>query len=450
MSEEGPDHVVRRRVHTAFPRPGPARATAGSERSRRSGRQARLLTTVVCVVLVAMMGAEGPAAGRPFFFGTLTSDPRYTEIEAASGIRVAMLELSWRDYEPVRGVWNEPYVRDQQERLRSLLASSRRLTLALGIYDPPAWSFELADSRYVDERGLPSTQLNVVFNEQVRTAAARYLQRVAYDLGLHNFWSVRVTSGGSSEVLFPDGGYWAFDANALGGPLLPPTLSPNPLPGWRPGEEDVPISQVAQWADWYVAALADVVDWQMAILASLEFDGYFEVVTPGVGVLPRAYTALIAEYLPRSLLGVGAVWDRFYGFLRTKRNVVAYVSSMADRSGANDGCAQADRSVAFDDPAVEDWSAVRWISRVAEEYGLLKRGENPGFNAPATLNADYQDPTVEGMMSVAFRQMESCGFQGIYWAHDGQLWDGTIDFTQYAKLIRAVNGPHGSLPDLAP
>ena len=208
---------------------------------RRSRRRLGLLVSgLVALVVVSCGGAVDAPVGK-LFFGTLVSDPSHTAAEAAAGIGVAMLELSWSDYEPARGEWNEAYIRAQQERLHALLASNRRVSLALGVHYTPDWVFDLPDSRYVDDHGQTSEELNVVFNQGVRDEVAAYLSRVAVDLGIDNFWSVRLTSGGLAEVLYPEGGsYWAFDANALGGPALPPSLRPNPLPDWRPGGTDVP------------------------------------------------------------------------------------------------------------------------------------------------------------------------------------------------------------------
>jgi len=410
-----------------------------------------LVSGLVALVVVSCGGGVDAPVGK-LFFGTLVSDPAHTAAEAAAGIGVAMLELSWSDYEPARGEWNEAYIRAQQERLHALLASNRRVSLALGLHYTPGWVFDIPDSRYVDDHGQTSEELNVVFNQGVRDEVAVYLSRVAVDLGIDDFWSVRLTSGGLAEVLYPDGGsYWAFDANALGGAALPSSLRPNPLPDWRPGETGVPATAVASWAGWYVSALADVVTWQMKTLNNLGFTGYFEVLTPGSGVRPAAYRQAVDHHLPPGLLGVGAVWDRLYAALPRERNVVAYVSSVADGSGGDDSCAPTDRAVALDDPMAQDWSATRWISRVADEYGFPKRGENPGYDESSTLDGHYRDTSADGMMVAAIRQSRDCGFQGLYWAHDEQLWDGTVDFARFASLARDVNGSTvPPPPDLAP
>jgi hypothetical protein len=52
------------------------------------------------------------------------------------------------------------------------------------------------------------------------------------------------------------------------------------------------------------------------------------------------------------------------------------------------------------------------------------------------------------MMAAAVRQMTSCRFQGMYWAHDEQLWSGPRLFDAYAARIAATNGPGRSIPPM--
>jgi hypothetical protein len=326
-----------------------------------------------------------------------------------------------------------------------------RVTLGLGIGYTPAWVFSLPNSRYVAQDGSTASHINLVFNQRIRERVAAYVRRIDADLGLENFWAIRLTSGGSGEVLYPDGGkYWAFDANAQNGADLPPSMARNPFPGWKPGNRALSTSQVRQWADWYVGALADTVDWQMELMTGLGFGGYFEVLTPGSGARPSTYTDDINNYLPPSVTGVGAVWHKLYGSLRNRRHVVAYVSSMADRSGNDDGCQGSDRDVPLTSTAANSWSATRWLSRIADEYGLAKNGENPGWDAPSTLNPHYTDASPSGMMAAALRQMTTCGLLGMYWAHSEKLWDGTIPASRYFDSMRAANAGEFPLPAPAP
>jgi len=110
---------------------------------------------------------------------------------------------------------------------------------------------------------------------------------------------------------------------------------------------------------------------------------------------------------------------------------MAYISSVADNSGGNDSCQPADTTLPLTSPAMDTWSATRWITRIARQYGLTIGGENPGLNLPASLDTFYTDTTGAGMMAAATRQARTCGLTDFYWAHDIHLWDGTIPFTTY-------------------
>ena len=66
----------------------------------------------------------------------------------------------------------------------------------------------------------------------------------------------------------------------------------------------------------------------------------------------------------------------------SKTIIVAYVSSMADTGSQppNDTCQQSDAIVEFNnDPVVDTWGGVRYVSYIANKYGFLKGGENPGY-----------------------------------------------------------------------
>ena len=379
--------------------------------------------------------AAAAVAARPVF-GTLVSDPDHSAEEARAGVRAAMVELSWARAEPVEGRFDVGYLRGVRADLDALRATGRSVTLGLGLHDTPGWVLGRPDSRYVADDGSVSTEADLVFDQRSRRAAEVYLRQVAAVLGPRDVAAVRLTAGGSAEVLYPGGGrYWAFGPNAQGGSGRPSSLPPNPLPGWRPGDPGPGPAAVRAWADWYVGALADVVEWQAGVLRGLGFAGPFEVLTPGVGVLPADYDAAVEAGLPPGLLGTGAAWARFYSAL-SGDDLVAYVSSVADGSGDDRGCAPDDARVPVDDPAVAGWSSTRWISRLAAEHGLSVAGENPGRGQSAALDRAYVDRSGSGMLATAVEQARSCGLTAFYWAHDAQLWDGTVPFAAYAARIR--------------
>jgi hypothetical protein len=150
-----------------------------------------------------------------------------------------------------------------------------------------------------------------------------------------------------------------------------------------------------------------------------------------VGVLPAGLRSAIRDDLPDGLTGVGAVWQEIYRLVPDKKNLMAYVTSMGDGSGDDDGCEPSDDQVGLAADATRLWSASRWISRIADEFGLAKSGENPGYAGSAEFQRHYADPSATGLMAVTFQQARSCGFLGVYWAHDDQLWDGTLNVNAF-------------------
>ena len=396
------------------------------------GTCARLLGAAVAVTVMLSAWWYAPSARADtstpsMFAGTLGTRPDTAHAESAAGIKVGMVEIVWRDYEPEEGVYDPAYQALIESRIVAMRHAGMRITLGLGLHFPPGWAFAFPNSRFVNQYGQTSSNLNLVFNVDLRRQVDQYLDQINTAFGLSTFWAVRLTSGATSEVLYPDGGsYWAFDANAQNGPDMPYSMDRNPDPGWRPGGGGLSTAQVGDWARWYVAALDDTVNWQIRQLRDLGFTGYYQLVTPGFGVTPNAFADAAAADLPDGTLGVGAAWAQFYAGVAEKTHVVAYVSSVGDGSGGDDSCEAGDDDVALNSPEVAWWSTTRWISRIADADGLLKAGEVPGYDPSSPESAaHYTDLSSTGLMATAERQASSCGFQGLYWAHDDQFHGNT-------------------------
>ena len=198
-----------------------------------------------------------------------------------------MFELNWASFEPTQGVLSQSYLATMKSELAAYQAAGQKVTLGLGLQNPPAWVMALSNSTYVDQKGDVSTEANFVFSQNVRTAAASFLALVAKVLPFSNFWAIRLTSGGDGEMLYPGGGtYWAFDHAALTGNGLAAGMTKNPDPSWKPGTAGLSQAQIDAWVNWYVGGLDNVTNWQMQTLNSLGFTGYYETVTPGSGTRP--------------------------------------------------------------------------------------------------------------------------------------------------------------------
>jgi hypothetical protein len=382
-----------------------------------------------------------PAEPRQIVFGTLGSDASKAATESAAGVKGATLELSWSDYEPSPGEFSAAYVSRVRARMTAFRAAGQQLTLALGIHDNPGWVRSLPDAIAVDQHGARSPGIDMVFSQPVRDAAAAYLARMNLDLGITNFAYIRLTSGGSGEMLYNTGGsYAAFSAAAQNGANLAAGMPRNPLPGWRPGDRSVRPEQVQQWADWYVNGLVDVTRWQIRQFDRLGFHGTYQTVTPGSGVRPDGYAIAVRDFLPDGLVGIGGVWERYYSSLHGQPRLMTYTSSVADGSGKDDHCLASDRAVDVAGAQADTWSATRWQRRLALEHGFSNGGENPGYGDGNAKNPHYADTSERGMLASALRQAQSCGFEVFNFAHDDQLWQGPASFAAYAAAIRAYHG----------
>jgi hypothetical protein len=313
------------------------------------------------------------------------------------------------------------------------------VTLGLGMHYTPSWVTSLPDSTYVDEHGNVSGEADLVFSQRVRDAAATYFQHVSSVVDFSKLTSVRLTSGGDAEMLYPSAsGYWAFSPGAQNGSDQPRGMAPNPLPGWVPGTRGQSQTAMAQWLRWYVDGLDNVAAWQMAVLRDAGFAGQFQMITPGSGMRPDGVANLLSNNLPDSLAGVGAVWSIFYNDLPKVAGIEAYVSSVADGSGSDDSCRSTDTSVAVTSATADSWSATRWIARLAAASGLPIGGENPGYTD--SMARHYDDPSSTGLMATSVRQVTSCGFSDFYWAHDERLWNGSVALSQYAADVAPAAG----------
>jgi hypothetical protein len=394
------------------------------------------LVAILTIVGLVSYSNHGRNIAPSTLFGTLDSQTSTASTEKKDGISVAMFELNWASFEPSAGVFNASYMATMRSYLQAFRAAGMRVTLGLGLEDTPSWVFGLPDGRYVNEHGDSSAEADFVYSAAVRQAAAAYLAKVAADLPLSDFWAIRLTSGGDVEMLYPPGGtYWAFGNSAMTGAGLPATMTPNPFPGWRPGQPGLTAAQIDRWVNWYVGGLDNVTNWQMHILSGLGYAGFYQLITPGSGTRPDVLSAEERQHLPDGITGVGAVWNRYYALLPDKTKVVAYVSSVADESGTDDSCQPGDDKLPLTSSAMDSWSATRWISRIAASAGLLLAGENAGYSMPVGLDFQYTNIGSTGMMADAVRQAVSCKFQVFYWAHDVNLWNGTVPYALYVGYI---------------
>ncbi|TKV61801.1 hypothetical protein FDO65_09730 [Nakamurella flava] len=387
----------------------------------------------------AVHAPDARTPGTPLV-GTLGTRPSTADREADNGVALGMVELRWADWETSPGAWNESYQRQITDQIDALHRAGLRVTLGLGLHYTPSW---VRDRPFVDDHGNRSEQADFVFDARNRAAAEAFIGHAATVIDFSRLWAVRISSGSRSELMYPQGGtWWAFSPGALGTAARPDTVRANPFPDWRPGDGDgLSEPDRRRWYQWYLASLADTARWQMRMAQAHGFQGWFQVLTPGSGIRPSVRERIIEQGLPDGLGGEGVDWPEIYrlvaGFGPPGR-VVAYVTSVGDDSGGNSGCQPGDRAVPLDADRADGWSSTRWIARIAAEHGFPVAGENPGYTASPEYQRQYRDDSDDGLLATTFRLAQECSFQSVYWAHDDQLWNGTVDRGQFFDLVRAL------------
>ena len=272
-----PHHTLRAATRTL-------RAAARTGR----GRAAAALAAAAIGAPLLLAPAAAHAAAGPIW-GTLDTQTSTAATEAANGVAMAMFEFNWAAYEPAQGKYAASYMTAMKAQLAAYQAAGMKVTLGLGLQDPPAWALALANGTYIDQTGTPAAgAADLVFSTAVRNAAAAYLAKINTTMPLDQFWAIRLgDAAGDGEMLYPGTGtYYAFENSALTGTGLPAGVGKNPDPAWKPGTPGLTPAQITNWITWYVGGLDNLTSWEMTTLGGLGFGGYYQTLTPGSGTRP--------------------------------------------------------------------------------------------------------------------------------------------------------------------
>ncbi|MFE0698885.1 beta-galactosidase [Streptomyces sp. NPDC058872] len=418
--------------------------------TRARGVPAALAVLAVLLLLVGAFGGlrRGPEPDPrpgPHWYGTLQTDPDRARTEYEHGVRVAHLQIDWGRFEPERGVYDEEYVRGVRDRLAAFREAGLKVEAGLGLNHPPSWLPDaFPESVFVNQFGERSTGTpNIVFSDPVREQVADYVGAVDRLVGLDDVWAVRIGVNENGEFAYPaplskgggPGEFWAYDGHAQ---------ADSPFPGWRPGERTYqgrPFTRedASRWYRWYAGALAGAVNWQLDLYASLGYRGQLKVLVPGGGFYPSDLRAALDARLDGSpsirLVGRGAGFFLTLGLVEHRDAVRIVTTALVDGTGEpeDNGCAPGDARVdvsAPDDATVRAWSSARWVAAVARSAGFTRMaGESAG---------PHVAPYRAGVTERAYRQMASCGLEGMMWAFDRHLYDGTpgSSLADYAETIR--------------
>ena len=124
-------------------------------RTRRMTRLIMAFVTAVALGLLALVISLNAHASAPTSFplwGTLDTQTSTAATEGKAGV-MAMFEYNWASFEPTQGVLSSSYLATMKSELAAYQAAGQKVTLGLGLQNPPSWVFNLADSRYVDQTG---------------------------------------------------------------------------------------------------------------------------------------------------------------------------------------------------------------------------------------------------------------------------------------------------------
>jgi len=71
-------------------------------------------------------------------YGTLDTQASTAGIESQAGVTMAMFELNWASFEPTPGAVSASYLATMRSYLRAYQTAGQRVTLGLGLQNPPS------------------------------------------------------------------------------------------------------------------------------------------------------------------------------------------------------------------------------------------------------------------------------------------------------------------------
>jgi len=431
-------------------------------------------------------------------FGVLQPTSAKAPTDVSAGITVAGMETGWNVWETADGVFSASFEAQRVAELQTYLSNGMKVFLTPDLHYPPSWLLALANTQDVNQLGHASGTASFAFSQTVRTKAAAYLTRIGNVLGWKNIWGIRIGGGGQVESGFPymnvvsgDGSnqYWGYNANAQGNATDRPSSVPVcPFKGtgyanngttggasgstfwWSPGETQYQGaaftagvgSNTETWFNWYIAALADVINWQMSTLRGLGYTGYFMVDFAGLGIRPSEYGPNLTNRLngtsdTNSVMGRACVFHKLSDLLNNDSKIILHCSSVWDTSGSSLPDSQRIPNSSdilrygpnagntyLTSSDINSWASQRWIAFLADRKGWLKGGENPSHTDSANNSlgqTNYNRLMLQGCMESAL----SGSYVEFCWAFEADLYkyysltdaNGTgVTLSDYADAIR--------------
>jgi hypothetical protein len=254
------------------------------------------------------------------------------------------------------------------------------------------------------------------------------------------------------------GSWWAFDAlaQASGGTGLPAGVGACPMRGWVPGTSTfggspVTVAMATSWWDWYMGAVNNAHQWEIAAHQATGWNGCVMLVVPGQGESPALLSNRLGQLLGPSTIfatdfeaNIAAYWPSLISACATPANTVVDISSVLDGSGNSTGGGVNNSSEAGDqlapltggsgsaDPYYSGWSSVRWLAYLAGKRGVRCLGENPGDDGVHFTQG------LATQVSAAMKQARKCGLYALMWANDTSMAAGSAH--GYATPAEVISG----------
>lgn len=404
--------------------------------------------------LVALAFAAQPRlTAQGIAVGALQTTAEHAADSHAAGLRLAVLDLSWESFEPKPGERNPAYLEKVRAKLQALRDAGLQVIIEPGVQYPPAWLFEIPNSRYVNQfyAEYKSTEsgknvANSVFNQSVRARQAEYYRLIFEELGTE-FYAFRVGGGWYNELSYPEhryGGqencYWAYDFIAQGEvDGLPPGIPKCPVPGWKPGENSPGNESAGSFIAWYISALADYQEWQIRTVRRY-FPGRISVLYPSWGIRPTQLAVAIKGDLN------GTTSPEINGEIPKGLDFELLVRSITDpKVGLHCTWLDADPEFASDSAGapVEAYSPIRYLRTV-----MLARDSSLGPFARTAASARAQSTPLElsgentgngnmETLELCVRRARKYQLSHFLWAFEGDLVNGQApELTDLGKAFR--------------
>jgi hypothetical protein len=370
-------------------------------------------------------------------FGVLDAEPRYRLSDRAAGLRLAVLSLCWKQWEPRRGVTDAAYAGRERRAAAEYREDGFEIAVDIGLQCPPRWVLALPDGEMVDQFGDTSGSADFEFSEPVRRAASFYIRQVVRTLGPVSYYRVGLSAYG--EVLYPEAprdNWWAFDADAQRAPSLQGSDGRRCPAGCRARPTTTAsLSRPIRWAGGTTGTSrlrSTPTSGRSRATVRLGTRASLELVMPGYGAEPGLVRARLARDLadiPEDryhTMNTAADWPAVLDQLARLPGLVVDISSVGDGTGlpANNGCEAADSSLAMTSAVIAKWSDTRWLTYLARLHKLAVMGENPGNDPASAL------PAIMALV-------RTCRLEALQWAWDYELHDGRFaTLADYAASLR--------------